>query len=100
MSKMYLGSLNLNKIDKSKIVTTDKNGVPFKNGAKYLNIVVFINDNPDEYGNNASIQLSKKEGENSIYIGNLKEYRRENENSVGNSDKGVVDNSNEDDLPF
>lgn len=100
MSKMYLGSLNLNKIDKSKIVTTDKNGVPFKNGAKYLNIVVFINDNPDEYGNNASIQLSKNEGENSIYIGNLKEYRREKEKSVGNSNKGVADNSNEDDLPF
>ena len=79
MGKMYNGSIDLNKIDKSKIVTTDKNGKPFENGAKYLNVVLWLNDEPDQYGNNASIQVSqsKEEREQKVkptYIGNLKEY--------------------------
>jgi hypothetical protein len=77
MAKMYYGSIDLNKIDKSKIVTTDKNGKPFENGAKYLNIVQWLNDTPDQYGNVLSIQesLSKEEREQGAkpnYIGNLK----------------------------
>ena len=80
MSKMMTGSIDLNKIDKSKVVTTDKNGNPFSNGAKYLNVVVWINDEADKYGNNASIQISqsKEERDNKVkptYIGNLKEFQ-------------------------
>ncbi len=78
MAKLLTGSIDLNKIDKTKIVSTDKNGNPFENGAKYLNVVVWVNDEPDNYGNNASIQISQSKeereaGAKSIYIGNLKE---------------------------
>lgn len=74
---MYYGSIDLSKIDKTKIVSTDKNGKPFENGAKYLNVVVWINEDPDQYGNHASIQesISKEErdsGAKGSYIGNLK----------------------------
>lgn len=77
MSKMLYGSIDLTKIDKSKIVSTDKNGQPFQNGAKYLNVVVWVDDEPDQYGNTASVQqsLSKQERESGVkakYIGNLK----------------------------
>lgn len=101
---MLTGSIDLNKIDKSKVVTTDKNGNPFSNGAKYLNVVVWINDQPDQYGNNASIQISqsKEERENKVkatYIGNLKEYQ--SQTSVNNThvqETSVSDGN--DDLPF
>ena len=85
MSKLLTGSIDLNKIDRSKIVSTNKDGKPFENGAKYLNVVVWINDEADQYGNNASIQISqtkeeREAGEKSTYIGNLKfPHSRNNE---------------------
>ena len=80
---MLTGSIDLNKIDKTKIVSTDKNGNPFENGAKYLNVVVWLNDEADKYGNNASIQISQSKeereaGAKAIYIGNLKEPQSRN----------------------
>ena len=78
MAKILSGSIDLNKIDKTKLVKTDKNGQPFQNGAVYLNVQVAINDEVDDYGNNASVSInqSKEEreaGNKKTYIGNLKE---------------------------
>lgn len=102
MSKMLTGSIDLNKIDTTKIVTTDKNGNPFSNGAKYLNVVVWVNDEADQYGNNASIQISqsKEERDNKVkptYIGNLKEYQSQQNNTQSGPSNNVVDDEN---LPF
>ena len=77
---MLSGSINLTKIDKTKIVSTNKEGKPFDNGAKYLNVVIWLNDEADQYGNNASIQISqtkeqREAGEKAVYIGNLKYLR-------------------------
>jgi hypothetical protein len=98
MAKMLTGAIDLNKIDKSKIITKDKNGNQFKNGAKYINIVQWINDEPDQYGYNSSIQIAqtKEEREQKIkptYIANLKEFQKQNgsKNSAPDLD---------DDLPF
>lgn len=94
MSKLLLGSIDLNKIDKSQIVSKNKDGQPFQNGAKYVNIAVWVNDKPDQYGNHASIQMGDKD--NRIYIGNLKEYQKQNiqqESATNNDDEG-------DGLPF
>jgi len=108
MSKMLVGSIDLNKVDKSKIVTKDKDGKPFSNGAKYLNVVVWVNDENDQYGNIASIQenISKEEREKGLkptYIGNLKDISKNQQTKPVNA---TVENSNsilseeEDDLPF
>ena len=100
---MLTGSIDLNKIDRSKIVTTDKNGNPFENGAKYLNVVVWINDEADKYGNNASIQISQSKeereaGGKAIYIGNLKfPQSRDNEPTSANKESFAQVG---DDLPF
>ena len=85
MSRMLYGSIDLNKLDKNKVVTKDKNGNPFENGAKYLNIVVWVNDAEDQYGNIASIQesISKEERERGVkatYIGNLKDLQTQSTN--------------------
>jgi len=100
MSKMLTGSIDLNKIDKTRIVSTDKNGNPFENGAKYLNVVVWINDEADKYGNNASIQISqsKEERESGVkatYIGNLKEPQSRSNEPTSAKRESVAD-----DLPF
>lgn len=90
MSKLYLGSIDLNKIKKEEIVTVDKNGVPFQNGSKYLNISVWVNAEPDKYGNHLSIKSGTKDS--SYYIGNAKEYQKSNNQAPQKTDN--------DDLPF
>jgi hypothetical protein len=52
MSQILNGSIDLNKIDKSKIKT-----VTLKDGsiAKFFDISIFINDEQDKYNNIASI---------------------------------------------
>ena len=73
---MYYGSIDLTKIDESKIVTKDNNGNPFKSNGRFLNVTFWINDEPDQFGNDASIQqsLTKEERDagKKIYLGNLK----------------------------
>jgi hypothetical protein len=100
MSKLLTGSIDLNKIDKTKIVSTDKNGNPFENGAKYLNVVVWLNDEADQYGNNASIQISQSKeerdaGVKATYIGNLKEPQSRNNEPTSARTASIAD-----DLPF
>ena len=111
MAQMLVGSIDLSKIDKNKIATKDKNGQPFANGAKYLNVVVWLNDEVDQYGNIASIQenVSKEEREQGVkatYIGNLKNIAGQNVNQnpiLANAQKSNdvgLDNGNTDDFPF
>lgn len=90
MSKLYLGSIDLNKINKEDIVTTDKNGKPFENGAKYLNISIWLNDEADKFGNQIGIKAGKKDS--SYYLGNAKEYQKNNTQSNNQQEK--------DGLPF
>jgi hypothetical protein len=77
MGQILKGSIDLNKIEKSKIVTLDKTGQPFKNGAKYLSVTIFINDEADQYQNNASMLMDttlaeREAGVKPTYIGNFK----------------------------
>lgn len=95
MSKLFIGSIDLNKIDKSKVVATDKNGNPFSNGAKYLNISVWVNDEPDQFGNSVSIQTGGKEDK--IYIGNAKEYKKDGQ---AQTNQQPSNNEPESDLPW
>lgn len=99
---MLTGSIDLTKIDKKRIVSTDKNGQPFQNGAKYLNIVLWINDEVDQYGNIASIQesLTKEErdaGLKPTYLGNLKNVA--GQNIKEENTEGIKEEEN-DGLPF
>ena len=47
-----------------------------KNGKKYANITIWINDTKDQFGNDVSIQLNSKqdqrEAEGKVYVGNGK----------------------------
>ena len=48
MNKLMTASINLSKIDKTRIIE-GKNG-------KYIDLVIWFNEEPDQYGNNFSIQ--------------------------------------------
>ena len=92
MSKLLTGSIELTKIDKTKIVEKD--------GRKWLNISVWVNDEKDQYGNIANIQISTKKDEPKIYIGNLKEFEQ-NKPTPSATAQQIVDNSDPgDNLPF
>jgi hypothetical protein len=57
MSKLLTGSIDLSKINESKIV--EKNGHRYLNIAVWVNdtnIAVWVNDTPDQFGNDAGIQ--------------------------------------------
>lgn len=71
-----------------------------KNGKAYMNVVVFQNDEPDQYGNDFSVQLGVSkdapESEKKIYIGNMK-YQA---SSGRIAQSTVKQTSVDDDLPF
>ena len=66
MSKLLLGKINLSKIDKSKLFKGEK-GI-------WMDVTIWINDAPDKFGNDMSIEQSVDKGEDKIYIGSAKYY--------------------------
>lgn len=84
MSTIINASLDLTKVEKAKIIEGKK--------GKYINVTMFINDEPDQYGNNASVIMSQTKEEREaktprVYLGNGK--------TVGNNqpkqEESVVD---------
>ena len=96
MAKLYLGSIDLNKINKEDIVTKDKDGNAFANGAKYLNISQWLNEEADKYGNQIAIKSGKKDS--SYYIGNAKEYVKDQGGAQQSGNAGPSQEA-DDDLP-
>lgn len=103
MAQIISVSVNLSKIDKSKIVDG-------KNGAKYYNMNIIVNDDFDQYNNNVQVtdsqtkeQRAAKEKRNFIGNGrviwsNLAEVKKDapqQDNGNGHSNS-----PSDDDLPF
>jgi len=108
MAKLIAASIDLNKIDKLKIQSVDKQGNPFKNGAKYLNITISVNDEENQYGQDCSIQLEQTKEERTakdpkVYLGNGKTVWSSEQDQQPTSDtspQGDADDNSSDDLPF
>ena len=69
MAGIIKASINLNAIDKSKIIEGKK--------GKYLPITITVNDEPDQFGNQGPVTMdqSKEEREAKtpkVYLGNVK----------------------------
>ena len=73
------------------------------NGKIYANITMWVNDEPDTYGNTVSLQLNstqeKREAEGKVYIGNGKPAKKKEPEAVGATDLANIDEGLED-LPF
>jgi hypothetical protein len=75
MSTLYNGSICLSDIPKEKITTSEKNG------KKYLNFNLWVNNEKDQYGNIGSINVSqtkeeRESGGKKVYFGNIKPVER------------------------
>lgn len=98
MAKLYFGS-----IDFSKLLEEAKKGNKAfsraQNGKIYLNLNVWINDEKDQYGNDASIQSSFKDAtkEDKFYFGNLKASEPNQKPLEAGANDIPTD---DDDLPF
>lgn len=97
MSKFLTGSLCLSDIN-AKAKEGHSAFSRADNGKIYLNIKLWLNDEPDKYGHTASLQLNstkeKRESEGNVYIGNAKPA--ETKPIAGNATDVPAD----DDLPF
>ena len=111
--QIIAASIDLSKIDKAKIVTTDKDGKLFKNGAKYYPITIMLNDEKDKFGNDVAITEGQTKEERTAkkdrkYIGNGKVvWTDENtkptpaaEKDYGKGTKNDEVTNTNDDLPF
>ena len=67
-----------------------------KNGKVYANIAVWMNDEPDQYGNILSFQLNSKKdaADDKVYFGNAKLP------DGGKAAPAQKSNAKDDDLPF
>lgn len=80
MSKIIVNaSIDLTKIEKSKIIKGKK--------GSYINLTIFINDEADQYGNNASIIVSQTKEERDakadrVYLGNGKTVTKKEESII------------------
>ncbi|WP_313373793.1 hypothetical protein [Chishuiella sp.] len=95
MSQLLYGSINLSELNEQ----AKKGHKAFsrgKNGKIYFNVNVWINDEPDQYNNDASVQLNFKDAtkDDQMYIGNLKK------SSGKPISPNSVDIPNDDDLPI
>ena len=88
------GSINLTKIKKG-IEEGQISVFKTESGQLLANVAVFVNDTPDQYGNDATIKAQpiKDKPDHKIYIGNLKK-KANVVTDVGNEPNLV------DDLPF
>lgn len=86
MSTIVNASIDLTKIEKSKVIDGKK--------GKYINITMFVNDEVDQFGNNASIIMSQTKEEREaktprVYLGNgktagLANQQKQQEETVSN----------------
>lgn len=88
MSKLITASIDVTKIDKSLLISGKK--------GTYLNVSIWINDAPDQFGNDVSIQQKTDQAAAKIYLGNGKTYNPE----AKVENKSVEAKVFSDDLPF
>lgn len=89
--------IELDKIDKTKIFTSEKTG------KKYLDICVAKRQTPDKFGSTHTVYIRPKQGEEKVYIGSgVGKYEdavsipaQSNNTPVPETNGGAVD-----DLPF
>ncbi len=66
MNKLINAKINVKKINKELLFTGET--------GTYLNLTIWINEKPDQFGNDISIEQRTKKGEQKIYLGNGKFY--------------------------
>ena len=92
MSATIVASLDVTKIPKDKLVKGKK--------GTYLDVVIHVNDNVNDYGKNVSMAVSqskeeRQSGAETVWLGNGKVLKTD-----GNISTAENNTSSESDLPF
>lgn len=105
MAQIISVSIDLNKLDKSRIVEG-------KNGSKYYNLSVIVNDEKDQYGNDVSVTTAQTKEEREAkaqrtFVGNGRViWSGQNNNNLqsnqtpSNQYQKTIGNDTDDSLPF
>lgn len=99
MAQLIGCSIDVTKIDKSKLVEG-------KNGAKYFNFTISVNDQADKYGKDCSISLSQSKEEREakkdrVFIGSGKTlWRSTTQHRTVETQTESYGSNSQDDLPF
>jgi hypothetical protein len=97
MAQLIAVSVDLTKIDKTRIVEG-------KNGGKYINLTISVNDEEDQYGNNVSLWQSqtkeeREAKENRLFLGNGKSLWSDSDKGAKTSKTSKKEEAHND-LPF
>lgn len=93
MGKLITASINVSKIQKSMLITGQK--------GTYLNLTIWVNDEPDQFGNDVSIEQKTDKDQPKIYLGNGKTYKPKSQPQAQNEPPDGDDvNGGSDTLPF
>lgn len=96
MGKLITASINVSKIDK-KLLIAGKTGT-------FLNLTIWVNDEPDRFGNDVSLEQKTERGSDKIYLGNGKTYKpnqsTETPRAAAPPPPPVDYGTDKDDLPF
>lgn len=97
MARIISASINLSKIDKTKIVNGKK--------GQYYNISIIVNDEANDYGQDVAIvqEQSKEEREaksDKVYLGNGKTVWKSGEQNSPKQNGQFSNDGQEDDLPW
>jgi len=97
MASIIKASINLNNIDKSKIIDGKK--------GKYLPITITLNDEPDQFGNQGPIVVAQTKEEREAkaqrnYLGNGKVIWTNDIIKLAEREEQVITPAESNDLPF
>jgi hypothetical protein len=104
MSKLLYGSMCLSDLSEQFKAGHPAFSKSEKNGKIYVNVTVWVNDEADQYGNHAALQLSKPKDSDMkpIYFGNLKMHQQQANVGIQQSAPSAPTSVADDDdlLPF
>jgi hypothetical protein len=94
MGKLITAKIDVTKINKDLLFKGEK--------GTYLDLTIWVNDEPDKYGNDISIEQKTDKGQTKIYLGNGKTYHKKDvqkpDNNEGVSQKGKITTGSKSDI--
>lgn len=84
MGKLITASINLKKVNQDLLIPGEK--------GKYLNLIIWINDQPDQFGNDVSVEQRVEKGKDKIYLGNGRSYKQSEQPTGSSVINDEVDN--------